>query len=160
NAALVSAIGYMFAGNWMQRMLLGGHYLLIGLAWLPLVLLCLERAIRRASFMWATLGGGVYALLILGTVPQYTFYASLLLVLWTLGVALDEDGRLAALGRGLGYGLWTALLGIGLAAVQLLPTMEAARQSSRALGIGSEEVLSGGLRSILFLVGPALTAEP
>src|SRR5690348_4990371 len=38
--------------------------------------------------------------------------------------------------------------------------MEAAPQSSRALGIGSVEVLSGGLRSILFLVGPALTAEP
>jgi hypothetical protein len=166
SAALVSSIGYMFAGAWMQRMLLGGHYLLIGLAWLPLVLLFLERAIRRRTLAWATAAGVVYGLLILGTLPQSTFYGSLFVGLWTLGTALDDAGAarsrhlLGALVRWLGYDLWAALLGIGLAAVQLLPTMEAARQSSRALGIGSEEVLSGGLRSLLFLVGPALSAEP
>ncbi len=168
-AALVAAVGYMFAGAWLQRMLLGGHYLLIGLAWLPLVLLLLERAICRGRLGWATAAGGVYGLLILGTAPQYTFYASLLIVLWTAGTALDRAGwwgtvgerRLAsALARWVGYGLWTALVGVGLAAVQLLPTAEAAGQSSRALGVGSEEVLSGGLRSILFLVGPALTDDP
>jgi len=168
-AALVSAVGYMFAGAWLQRMLLGGHYLLIGLAWLPLVLLLLERAIHRRSLGWATAAGGVYGLLILGTAPQYTFYASLLIALWTAGAALDrarwwgpirERRWPGALACWVGYGVWTALVGVALAAVQLLPTLEAAGQSSRALGVGSEEVLSGGLRSILFLVGPALTAEP
>ncbi len=176
-AALVAAVGYMFAGSWLQRLLLGGHYLLIGLAWLPLVLLLLERAIRRASVTWATAAGGVYGLLLLGTAPQYTFYASLFLALWTFGAALDRAGRghdsaqakdgvspsrrlAEALACWLVFGLWTALVGVGLAAVQLLPTLEAAGQSSRALGVGSEQVVAGGLRSILFLVGPALTAEP
>jgi hypothetical protein len=60
----------------------------------------------------------------------------------------------------LGFGLWMLVVGAGLAAVQLLPTLEASRLSSRALGVGSEEILGGGLRSFLFLVGPALTAEP
>jgi hypothetical protein len=168
-AALVAAIGYMFAGSWLQRLLLGGHYLMIGLAWLPLVLLLLERAIQRSRLGWATLAGGVYALLILGAAPQFTFYASLFIALWTLGAALERAGwwnssgerRLTgALADWIVYGVWMALVGVGLAAVQLLPTMEAARHSSRALGVGSEEILSGGLRSILFLVGPALTAEP
>src|SRR6185437_7530963 len=66
-AALVAAIGYMFAGSWMQRLLLGGHYLMIGLAWLPLVLLLVELAIHRSRLRWATLAGVVYALLILGS---------------------------------------------------------------------------------------------
>ncbi|HWG42353.1 MAG TPA: hypothetical protein VN688_06155 [Gemmataceae bacterium] len=177
-AALVAAVGYMFAGAWLQRMLLGGHYLLIGLAWLPLVLLLLERAVRRLSLAWATAAGGIYGLLILGTAPQFTFYASLFVALWTLGAALDRAGwwdqpleakdggrprsrRLTiALACWLGYGLWTALVGVGLAAVQLLPTMEAAQQSSRALGIGFEKIAASGLQSILSLVGPALTTNP
>jgi hypothetical protein len=168
-AALVAAIGYMFAGSWLQRLLLGGHYLMIGLAWLPLVLLLLERAIQRSRLGWATLAGCAYGLLILGSAPQFTFYASLFIALWTFGAALERAGwwnftgerrRASALARWIGYGMWMALVGIGLAAVQLLPTMEAARSSSRALGVGSEEILSGGLRSLLFLVGPALTAEP
>ena len=177
-SALVAAVGYMFAGAWLQRMLLGGHYLLIGLAWLPLVLLLLERAIRRRSLAWASTAGGVYGLLILGTAPQFTFYASFFIALWTPSGALDRAGwwearpdtkdsglprsrRLAgALTCWLGYGLWTALVGVGLAAVQLLPTMEAAQLSSRASGIGSEKILAGGLQSLLFLVGPALTTDP
>jgi hypothetical protein len=172
SSSFVSAIGFMFAGAWLLRLLAGGHYLLIGLAWLPLVLLLLERAIRRGSVAWSTAAGGVYALLILGTPPQYTFYASLLIALWTLGVALEVAGLWVGpgglsvsawrrtLGRWLGHGVWAVLLGVGLSAVQLLPTAEAARYSTRALGIGSSEVLAGGLRSLLFLVGPAMTAEP
>jgi hypothetical protein len=62
--------------------------------------------------------------------------------------------------RWLGYGLWTVLLAVGLAAVQLLPTAEAAGYSTRSLGVGTTEVLQGGLRSILFLIGPALQADP
>jgi hypothetical protein len=160
-AALVAAVGFMFAGSWLQRLLLGGHYLLIGLAWLPLVLLLLERAIQQKRLLWATAAGGVYALLILGTAPQLTFYASLLIALWTLAAALDQAKLWQrALARWLGYGLWTVLIGSGLAAVQLLPTLEASRLSSRALGVGSEKILAGGLQTLIFLVGPALTVEP
>src|SRR5262249_57426023 len=38
--ALVAAVGFMFAGRGMMHLLGGGHYITIGLAWLPLVLLC------------------------------------------------------------------------------------------------------------------------
>src|SRR5262245_20879766 len=59
--ALVAAVGYMFAGRWMLHLLGGGHYITIGLAWLPLVLLCLDRAIRGGGLLWATMAGLLYA---------------------------------------------------------------------------------------------------
>jgi hypothetical protein len=170
--ALVAAIGYMFAGKWLLHLLGGGHYITIGLAWLPLVVLCLERAIRRGSVIWATGAGGAYGLLALGTQPQWTFYAGLFLALWTLGTALKEAGYLDGVGprsrrrttflllRWAGLGAWTAVLGAALAAVQFLPTLEAAGQSMRSVGVDSSDLLWGGLRSVTFFFGPALTSNP
>jgi hypothetical protein len=60
----------------------------------------------------------------------------------------------------MGYGAWAAALALALAAVQLLPTLEAAGLSTRAGGVGADEVLGGGARALLFFVGPALKAAP
>jgi hypothetical protein len=208
--AVVAGIGYMFAGKWLLHLLGGGHYVVVGLAWLPLVLLFLERAIRRGSFLDATWAGAVFGLLALGTQPQWTFYAGLFIALWTLGTAFadpppvvagspdpatgpdrrsplrSEDrrpavggvawsgdqattggapdttrpsGRWSALLRWAGFGAWTVLVGAGLAAVQFLPTLEAAGQSTRTAGV-ADDALAGGLQTLLFLAGPALIAEP
>jgi hypothetical protein len=198
--AFVAACGFMFAGKWLLHLLGGGHYVTIGLAWLPLALLCLERAVRRSSLRWATAAGIVFGLLALGTQPQWTFYAGILLALWTLGTALECAGvwaggpsteysvpstqhrirssrvsfgtvhsvlstsysvlRTPPLRRWLGYGLWAALLAGGLAAVQFLPTLEAARRSTRSAGVDASDLLSGGLRSLIFVAGPSLLREP
>jgi hypothetical protein len=174
--ALVAACGFMFAGKWLLHVLAAGHYVTIGLAWLPLVLLCLERAIRRGSFRWATWAGIVFGLMALGTQPQWTFYASIFLAPWTLGTALECAGvwggeasaawgvlqtlRAPSLRRWLGYGAWTAVLGGALAAIQFLPTVEAARLSTRSAGIDASDLLSGGMRALIFVAGPALTSEP
>jgi len=218
-AAGVSALGWMFAGRWLLHLLAAGHYILIGLAWLPLVLLLLERAmltpprknhtsperqrrdkgipslalracvvgahkpgapatgqgdpvagapglcnhlaywsIKLRSLAWATAAGLVFSLLILGTHPQWTFYAGILIALWTLGTALDLA---IPLWRWLLLGLWAAGLGTALAALQLLPSWEAAGQSSRSGGVETiADTLGGGLRSILFLIGPAVARDP
>ncbi len=50
-AALVAGCGFMLAGKWMLHLLAAGHYITIGLAWLPWVLLLLEGAIRQRSFL-------------------------------------------------------------------------------------------------------------
>jgi hypothetical protein len=171
-AALVAAAGFMFAGRWLLHLLAAGHYVVVGLAWLPLGLLTLERAIRQASFGWATLAGGIYAAMILGTQPQWTFYASLFIAAWSLGAVLERAGYWSerpgesrptvrrALLRWGASGAWMVLVGLGLAAVQLLPTAEAAGQALRSGGLGTSGALDGGLRSLLFLVGPALSADP
>jgi hypothetical protein len=184
--ALVAACGFMFAGKWLLHLLGGGHYVTVGLAWLPLVLLFLERAVRHGSLRCATAAGLFFGLLALGTQPQWTFYAGLFLALWTLGTALEcagvWDGVLtteagspplwcvlrtacSVLGtpyfrRWLGWGAWTALLGGALAAVQFLPTLEAAAQSTRSAGVDAGDLLRGGLRSLVFIGGPALSSEP
>src|SRR5213078_176882 len=143
------------------------------LAWLPLLLLFLEGAIRHRSWRRATAAGVVYGLMALGTQPQWTFYAGLFAALWTLGAALERAGFLdtdagteshdpagKALLIWLLCGVWTAGLAVALAAVQLLPTLEAARWSTRAAGVASSDALRGGIQSLLFLVGPALRVDP
>ncbi len=150
--SFVAAVGYMFAGKWLLHLLAAGHYILIGLAWLPLVLLCLERAIRRGSLAWATGAGVAFALVTLGTHPQWTFYAGLLAAAWTLGTALETAGYLGGgqpadsgglarcLGKWLAAGAWLALVAAGLSAVQLLPTMEAATLSIRSVEMHPQEL--------------------
>jgi hypothetical protein len=171
-AALVAAMGYMFAGRWLLHLLGAGHYITIGLTWLPLVLVCLERAIRRNSFLWATAAGLSFALIVLCTQPQWTLYGGVFVALWSLGAALVEAGYLdgvgersrqrtaKALARWIGYGTWAVVLAVAVAAIQLLPTLEAAGHSTRAAGVDAGDVLDSGVRALLFLVGPALTTEP
>jgi hypothetical protein len=154
--ALVAAIGYMFAGKWLLHLLAGGHYNMVPLAWLPLVVLWLEQAIARGSWWRATWAGAAFSLLILAAYPYVTLYAGLFVALWTVGTAWP--GHLA---RWLGFGLWTVLIAAALGAVQLWPGLEASASASRAAGVGfSFEFVLDGLRSIVGLVGPPLTDEP
>lgn len=166
-AAFVAALGYMFAGKWLLHLLGGGHYNMVPLAWLPLVLLCLERAIQRRSLPWATAGGAVFSLLVLGAYPYVTLYAGLFVAGWTLAVVLGDGGvaAVSAAGPSLAWwfltGAWAAVVAVALGAVQLLPGLEAVRQSSRGLGVpASWESLADGARSLAGLVGPPLTSGP
>jgi hypothetical protein len=158
--SFVAAAGYMFAGKWLLHLLAAGHYILIGLAWLPLVLLCLERALRRGNLAWATAAGVAFALLTLGTHPQWTFYAGLLVVPWTLPAALEPAGSASGgrsnlrLGRWLGLGAWAALVAAGLCAVQLLPTAEAASFSIRSAGMPPQDFRTELGKALSRLVGP------
>ncbi len=168
--ALVAAVGFMFAPKWLAHLIAAGHYILIGLAWLPWILLTLERAIEKTSLLSATIAGVLFGLMVLGTQPQWTFYAGLFIAVWTLGPALQQAGALdpvsqprpllRVLACWAGFGLWTALLGILLASIQLLPTMEAARFSTRANGVAVHETLLGSLRPILLFFGPTLIPNP
>jgi hypothetical protein len=170
--AAVAGVGWAFAGRWLLHLLAGGHYIVVGLAWLPWLLLALERAIRHNRLGWVLVAGCLDALLILGTHPQWTFYASLFVALMTLGAALELTGRWGgaagepalplrrALGRWLLVNLDAIGLGVALSAVQLLPTAEAATMATRSGGVSVSGALDGGLRSLLFLIGPVLSTQP
>jgi Bacterial membrane protein YfhO len=155
-ASIVAAVGWMFAGKWLLHLVLAGHYAYIGLAWLPLVLLGLERAVRRSSLPAATWAGVAFGLLALSTQPQITIYAGVFLAAWTLPVALEPSERrlLPKLFSWAGAGAWTALVGAGIAAVQLAPTLELATFSTRGLA-GLPETQSITPRTLLRALGPS-----
>src|SRR5437763_8018757 len=131
------------------------------LAWLPLVVLLMEQAFRRASFTRAIWAGGVFALIVVAAHPQITLYAGLFLALWTLGPALERagyfhravvdlrDSLALALARWAGVGVCTALTAAALAAVQLLPALEAAGEASRGAGVPASELLKASLPTLL-----------
>jgi hypothetical protein len=164
--AVIAGVGYMFSGKWMLHLLAAGQYVAVGLAWIPLVLLLLERSVSGGRLREATWAGVVLALLILESHPQFTFYAGMLIVLWTLPLALERAGALAPAGRSwrktaLGLGRWLAALGwcclvaLALTAVQILPTLEAAGQTTRGTSGMQFDVMSDFLFNLTGLVGPA-----
>jgi hypothetical protein len=164
--SFVASLGYMFAGKWLMHLLAAGHSNLTPLAWLPLVLLGLEGAIRRGSLGFAVLAAGAFALIVLGTHPQITLYVGLFVAVWTLAPALERAGylggegprsgrrTLAALGRWALAGGLVVTLAVGLSAVQLLPAMAAAGLSSRGSSALPGTKLSDLVRAFFFLTGP------
>jgi hypothetical protein len=166
--SLVAALGYMFAGNTLLHLLAQGHYVVVGLAWLPLVLLWLEGAIGGRGLLRAVWAGVAFALVVLGSHPQYMFYGGLFVALWTLGPALERAGYLGAggapsvrrlagaLGHWLACGGVLAVVAVALCAVQLLPAVEAAGLSSRSCGTAPpQNIGKRNLFTVLTLFGPS-----
>jgi hypothetical protein len=194
--SLTAALGCMLAGKWLLHLLLGGQYVLVGLAWLPWVLLALESALCSFAAQqsctgtaWATLAGCLFALLLLGTQPQWALYAGLFMALWTVKpcatgglpacvCSSSDTGRQAASGtedkantgrqaasgtrvrRWLLCLAWMALLAGLLAAVQLWPTAEAAGLSTRSGQAPEAPSLGPSLALLLRLLGPAPVTHP
>jgi hypothetical protein len=126
-AALVGGLTFAMSGFFMAHL---GHTTLIqGALWIPLLIWALEQLRRRRSRGWIVVLALSVAMCAVGGHPQMLFYGL------GLGAAyVCVMGRSAATGR-----MWfcrTALvgvsLGLGLAAVQLVPTAELARLSQRA----------------------------
>lgn len=170
-ASFVAGVGYMLAGKWMLHLLAGGHFNMAPLAWLPLVLLCFERALQRGNWVQATWAGALFSLLILGAYPYVTLYAAMFVALWSLAAIVplapppaQQAGRAPTallLMRWAGMGVWSAAVAAGLAAVQLLPSWEASHEASRGLGVAASlGSLMDGLRCIPGLVGPPLSDDP
>jgi hypothetical protein len=155
--SLAASIIFMFAGKWLLHILAGGHYIMVSLAWLPLVLLFLEQAIGRRSIARALAAGATFALIVLGTHPQITLYAGLVAAVWSFSVMKDSGRELPLrgwLGRWLGYGLVCAVASVVLSFVQLLPAIEASGQASRGIGVSAREIVGVFGFAVRGLFGP------
>jgi hypothetical protein len=98
-------------------------------AWIPWLLLCLDRALGPGGRpVWLIGAGGAAALVLLAGHTQTALFAFYLAAAYSLW-------RARAVGRGWRIGLLAAigplLLGVALAAVQLLPTLEFVAVSTR-----------------------------
>lgn len=141
SAAALVALSYAFCGNVLFQYC--NVVFLCGAAWFPFALWSGDRMLRERSYPWAVVTGGILALMTLAGDPQSAYHAGLLLagyslLLWWTGEPPASDARerqsrwqrlrqhrfalLAA----------TALSGIALAAVQVLPTYSFSKRTVRA----------------------------
>jgi hypothetical protein len=148
-----------------------------GLAWLPWFFAALSPVVapggngptRRDSAIAALGVGALFALQLLAGHTQTAFITGVAIGLWVLfhwpewGTSAAGRGR-SLIGVGIVVGAGVALAGL-LAAVQLLPTLELAGQSSRQGGLALNEVLSFSwhplhlTRAMLPAYGSALFSE-
>jgi len=127
--------------------------------WLPLLLLLYDQAVgresRKVGRSAVLLGGVVVGVQFLAghTQSSYICLAGLgVYAVVSLGAAVGRSGRLApATVRHLGVLFLVIALGLGLAAVQLVPTWELSRLSVRAGGLPYREAASFSLKPHLLI---------
>lgn len=125
-AGLLSGIVYGMSGFMMAHL---GHAVVIhSAAWIPLILWSLEELRRKVSAGWMFAGSIGIALSFLGGHSQIFVYGLLLSIPYALTM-----GWSAPVGRWRYYlnaGI-AGVLGLGLAGIQIVPTMELAELSAR-----------------------------
>jgi hypothetical protein len=126
-AAAMSGVVYGMSGFMVAYV--GYSSMLHGLAWLPLLIWALAELRQPAAGRWCVIGGIAIAGMVLAGHPQITVYGCGLGVLYSLTM-----GRGSPTGAGRYYrdcGL-VLLFGLGLAAIQILPTLEFVQLSVRS----------------------------
>jgi hypothetical protein len=134
---LFSAMVFMFNGYFMTHLFAGHLSFVQNYIWIPLIFFFLNRFVESAS-LWDVLAAGFsLGFQILGGFPQIAFYtilASFLFVLLFGVLTRREKEKVSPFKLGAGWGLFV-FLGFALAAVQVLPTYEFTKLSTRGGGI-------------------------
>jgi len=153
--AFLGAVAYMFCGFLTARVV---HLsILSGAALIPLLFLCIERALHTGTRRWFAAAAGAVALQALAGHPQVPVYSALAIAIYTLVRAGERcwstrDWRW--LYRMLLRLLGIYLLGYGLAAIQLVPWVELGSFSPRAAGASFDFVFGSSMAGsnwLLFL---------
>jgi hypothetical protein len=153
--ALFAGVAYMLSGFMIMQVI---HQTFVcQVAWTPLILLALHRALRRRSVFWMILAGIVLGHSILAGSPQFTVYVLLLLFgyfLFELVPVVRAKNVSAAVRMSMLAG-GMIVVALGITALQLLPTQELAGLSQRA-EITFQKSSEGSLRfqQLLTLIVP------
>lgn len=107
-----------------------------GAAWLPLLLLMIEYVIQRRPLPWVLVGAGALGMCFLAGHVEITYYTLLIMALYAAGRTL-QTGTLFKKGAWLGL---MVALGLGIGAVQFIPTIETASASFRTERSSLDEV--------------------
>ncbi len=149
-AACVAALSYAFGGFAVGQV---GHLnQLSAAAWLPAILLAYDRAVAQRSVRWVALGALALGAQILAGHPQQTYMAAIVLGLFALVRAPWSRPR--GLVWAMLAGVLLGVLGLAIAAAQLLPTLELTPLSIRGAGVEWKDAVAGSLPP--FLVPRAL----
>ncbi|MBN1458951.1 MAG: YfhO family protein [Armatimonadetes bacterium] len=155
-ATVFSFSGYLFA-----------HLHHVGLiraaAWLPVVLLFVDRAWHGRALANGALAGAAWAACALCGHPQTLFFISLAMIFWLIWkVWSSSENRRRYLGKAVGLLALVWALGLGLSAVQLLLTAELQRLAPHGEMGSLEYVTSFSLlpKHLLGLVAPNWQGTP
>jgi len=122
-----------FAVAWLEL----PSFISVG-CWIPLLVLCVSRAVRERSNAWTTAAGAAGGMMLLAGHLQIAFYGLIAAglawlwetaSLWSRAAVKDRRGLL---GRAILAGVGTVGIAFALAAPQVLPAVELSRMSHRA----------------------------
>lgn len=138
SGALMGALVFAFSAHSMLHLTGLGWW--GGLMWLPLILLFVDRAIRRSSFLHAMLAGVCLAAqFFCGYLPNQIYYvgAVILYYLFFAFRARRGESSRGSTGRLLAMMVATLVIGLSLAATQWVPSLELLSYSNRKI-VGAE----------------------
>lgn len=136
-AALIGASVWMFGSYQWARGMSGHVPQFSSGAWIPLAVMLWWRALERASWRWATLTGVVIGVQALAGDLQTVHFTMIALMLIGMIQAFHTQGCAPARGRWRSISWVVAglalvgVVGVGVAAVQVIPGVELARLSDR-----------------------------
>jgi hypothetical protein len=132
--ALVSALCFMFSGLMLATVYDGQMFRIQAFVWLPLVLFLLRRALfsDRPLFNGA-MAGSCWGIQILSGAPQDVLYTLIAAFLFTLFMWNWNFAHLSSALRPAKILGVLFLVGLGVAAVQIIPSYELVRESVRAI---------------------------
>jgi Bacterial membrane protein YfhO len=126
-AGLIAGIGYSMSGFMIGR--LGQVPLIHAAVWLPLIFWTIEKNRQKPSTSWIAIGSLAIACSFLGGHTQIVFFGLVVAGAYSVYTGWNPAPQRWVCIR---HFAWMVLIGIGLVAVQLLPTMELAAWSARA----------------------------
>jgi len=166
--ALVTGVTFSLSGYLMAQ--LTNLPIMTGSVWLPLILLLFIKTLQTTRLTYAILCGGAIALQILASHPQVVFYS--LLTLGSYGafrlILLWRDNELAIQHKRskmivlLSLMAVAVVVGLALAAIQIVPTWELKALSPRATGLsyGMMTLWSLPPYGLLTLLFPTILGNP
>lgn len=131
------------------------------MTWLPLLWLCVEKLVRQMQFGWWAALAVATGLQVLAGFPQYLVYGFYWLVPYAAILVATRVPRGARAARSL-WMLLAVVLGVGLAAAQVIPTLELAGESARGGGLTVADVhyLDPGTLPAAKILANILDPEP
>jgi hypothetical protein len=162
--AFLSGFIFIFNGYFMAHLYAGHLSFVQTYVWIPLVFLFLVRLTQSASFKYAVSAGLILGIQILGGFPQLVFYtmlAAILFLIYSCCTGIKTQGA-QYLFKMVAAAPLFLLIGLSLAAVQLLPTYEFSTLSTRAGGIPYDFAVMDSLppANLLTFLVPLLFGTP
>jgi len=154
-ASILGGMSFMLSGFMVVRVI---HVTIVcALAWFPLIFLFFHRSLYECRLYWAVLAGLLFGLAILAGFPQFALFMGYFLGLYAIFFVVLKwrEYRFETVWRSaLSLGL-LAMLGIGVAAIQFIPSQQQVKYTAYArLSFAELTVASLQPRQLLSLLAP------